>query len=129
MVALPTVLLVYSFFPFVPQQVLRFAIDVVLRLYLMTSVAFGAPLKIVVLAATAHPSTVGKLELAVGLMVLGRGPTICLAFFLLLLRVHHRIVNWCGFALFHLVWILLIRVQNLLHPLGDEGLELIMVKT
>ena len=71
MVTLPTMLLV-SVLALVPQQVLGFAIDVILRLYFMTSVAFGAPLKIVVLAATAHPSTVGKLELAVGLMVLGR---------------------------------------------------------
>ena len=71
MVTFPTMLLV-SVLALVPQQVLGFTIDVILRLDLVTSIAFGSPLKIVVLASTAHPSTVGKLELAVGLMVLGR---------------------------------------------------------
>ena len=67
----PAMLLV-SVLALVPQQVLGFTIDVILRLDLVASIAFGSPLKIVVLASAAHPSTVGKLELAVGLMVLGR---------------------------------------------------------
>ena len=71
MVTFPTMLLV-SVLALVSQQVFGFTIDVILRLDLVASIAFGSPLKIVVLASAAHPSTVGKLELAVGLMVLGR---------------------------------------------------------
>ena len=45
------------------HQVLWLAVEVVLGLMLLASVAFVSPAEVVVLAAAAHPTTIGEVEL------------------------------------------------------------------